>query len=238
MDSNFAECLSFSETPWPDLRIAGGIPALRRASPGISGRHEVDFASINFDGRSYPEHDPFVGRIADLRKMSKLPQQVSDKELQQRFWVSGAGGIGKSALLRQHACHVCDLAFSDEDEPVWLLHAYCLNCIPARDAIAAYEEIPARFGLRTEPVFVEKTAKSLVNQGVALGKIDRHEEAILIFDQVVLLFGHRNEEILAMEVSKALRNRDSHFTGWEISKAPFSRTIKWSRASVRGLSAP
>ncbi|MSR57213.1 MAG: ATP-binding protein [Planctomycetaceae bacterium] len=133
MDSNFADSMEFSALPWPKLPVAAGQVRLRRASPGLANRLEVDFASVVLDGRSYPEHDPFVGRGADLLRLSKLPNPNSDQPLQQLVWVSGDAGMGKSALLRQHACNVRDLAFADEEEPVWLLHAYCQNCIQPRD---------------------------------------------------------------------------------------------------------
>jgi hypothetical protein len=133
MGSNFPDSLEISGQPWPEVRVSAGTVRLRRASPGLTGRLEVDFASLVHDGRSYPEHDPFVGRVADLMKLMKLPDPDSDHPLQQLFWVSGDAGIGKSALLRQHACHVRDLAFTDEEGPVWLLHAYCLDCIQPRD---------------------------------------------------------------------------------------------------------
>jgi hypothetical protein len=155
MDSNFPDCLQFSDRAWPQRRVSAGTVRLQRASPGLSGRLEVDFASVVHDGRSYPEHDPFVGRDANLGRLLQLPNPDSDAPLQQFFWVWGDAGIGKSALLRQHACHVRDLAFADEDDPVWLLHAYCLNCVQPRDvelivcqkaaALYGWEPVPDSF---------------------------------------------------------------------------------------------
>lgn len=60
MGSNFPDCLEISGQPWPELRVSAGTVRLRRASPGLTGRLEVDFASVVQDGRSYPEHDPFA----------------------------------------------------------------------------------------------------------------------------------------------------------------------------------
>jgi len=155
MSSSFPDCLEFSARPWSARPVPEGELRLLRASPGLTGRVEVDFASVVHDGRSYPEHDPFIGRDVELRKLLKLPHPDADEAWQQFSWVWGDAGIGKSALLRQHACHVRDLAFADDDEPVWLLHAYCLNCVQPRDveqlvcrkaaALYGWDPIPESF---------------------------------------------------------------------------------------------
>jgi tetratricopeptide (TPR) repeat protein len=129
----FLDCMVTSPRPWPSITIPHGTVKLSFGSPGISNRFSVDFGSLTQDGRQYPDHDPFVGRTDDLRKLSVLPMLSSDKPKFQAYWVHGDAGIGKTAFLRQHACNIRDLAFADERDPVWLMHVYCFNDIVYSD---------------------------------------------------------------------------------------------------------
>ncbi|MBI3271424.1 MAG: AAA family ATPase [Planctomycetes bacterium] len=125
MTSNFADVMQLGPRPLPDLKVLAGTPSLRRLSPGLGDRTRVEFESIGEGDQSYPDHDPFVGRVDDLRSLLRLPSPSGDGELQRIVWVHGDAGMGKSALLRQLAMHVRDLAFHEVEEPVYLAHMHC-----------------------------------------------------------------------------------------------------------------
>ena len=133
MKSNLPTCLKQSDTPFPAVRIPHGQLIPGRTIPALTGHVDVDFGSIEQDGKLYPEHDPFVGRDTELGQLALLPGVDKEQQLLQLWWVHGTAGLGKSALLRQHAAHVRDIAFHERAEPVWLLHLHCHNFILPRD---------------------------------------------------------------------------------------------------------
>ncbi len=62
-----------------------------------------------------------------------------------------------------------------------------------------------RFGADPEPALREQVAGALYNKGVTLGQLDRSEEAIAVYDQVVTRFGADPEPALREQVAMAQR---------------------------------
>jgi TolA-binding protein len=62
-----------------------------------------------------------------------------------------------------------------------------------------------RFGADPEPALREQVPKALYNKGVTLGQLDRSEEAIAVYDQVVTRFGADPEPALREQVAMAQR---------------------------------
>jgi hypothetical protein len=55
----------------------------------------------------------------------------------------------------------------------------------------------------TEPALREQVAGALVNKGVTLGTLERFEEALAVYDDVVARFGDATEPILRQAVAIA-----------------------------------
>ena len=53
------------------------------------------------------------------------------------------------------------------------------------DAIAVYDDLIARFGSATEPALRELVAKALINKGGALSALDRGEDAIATYSDLI-----------------------------------------------------
>ncbi len=132
MTSNFTDCHTMSETPFPNIQIPKGEPRFLLTSPHLSERYRVDFQSIS-DEERYPDHIPFVGRAEELTSLFVF--EKLDCSTVETFWVYGDPGIGKTALLRQFGESVRDLCFRDDNSPVWLLHLYCANCVQKEHVI-------------------------------------------------------------------------------------------------------
>jgi TolA-binding protein len=60
-------------------------------------------------------------------------------------------------------------------------------------------------GRSSEPALREQVAGALYNKGVTLGQLDRSEEAIAVYDQVVTRFGADPEPALREQVAMAQR---------------------------------
>ena len=75
------------------------------------------------------------------------------------------------------------------------------------EAIAAYDEVVARFGTAAEPSLCERVALALLNKGDVLGYLKRNDEAIAVYDNVVARFGEATEPELRKLVAKALLNK-------------------------------
>ena len=52
----------------------------------------------------------------------------------------------------------------------------------------------------------ERVVTALVNKGVTLGELNRNEDAISAYDEVVRLFGDSTETAMQEQVAKALSN--------------------------------
>jgi tetratricopeptide (TPR) repeat protein len=162
MQSPFAEALRVSNVPLPALQIPPGTAVLSRLSPALAGHAEVDFHSVQIGPLSYPDHDPFVGRLEDLRCLWQLPSPYADRALQRIVWVHGDAGMGKSALLRQFAIVVRDLTFHEATEPVYLLHLYGWSCTrPEELEHAICEKATRLYGLETPPTSIAELARHL-----------------------------------------------------------------------------
>ena len=77
----------------------------------------------------------------------------------------------------------------------------------AEEAVAAYDEVVARFGESPQPALREQTAKALYNKAAALGSLGRAEEAVAAYDEVVARFGESPLPALREQTAKALYNK-------------------------------
>ncbi len=77
----------------------------------------------------------------------------------------------------------------------------------SEDAIAAYDDLLARFGAATELPLREQVGKALVNKGVRLAALGRSEDAIAAYDDLLARFGAATELPLREQVGKALVNK-------------------------------
>ena len=60
---------------------------------------------------------------------------------------------------------------------------------------------------RANPALREQVAKALFNKGVTLGALERSEEAIAVYDEVVARFGDAPDPTLREQVARALFNK-------------------------------
>ena len=62
-------------------------------------------------------------------------------------------------------------------------------------------------GIRSAPHCEIRVARALLSKGVTLGALNRHEEAIAAYDELVKRFGEAEEPVLRERVAKALINK-------------------------------
>jgi hypothetical protein len=72
---------------------------------------------------------------------------------------------------------------------------------------------------------VVSVANALVTKGFSLGKMDRSEEALEVYDEVVARFGDAPEPELREQVAKALVNRG--VTLGEIGVGRYDEAVAW-----------
>jgi hypothetical protein len=75
-------------------------------------------------------------------------------------------------------------------------------------AIAAYDDLLARFGTATEVPIREQIARALVNKGTTLGALGRSEAAIAAYDDLLARFGTATEAPIRDQVAIALRYKE------------------------------
>ena len=77
----------------------------------------------------------------------------------------------------------------------------------SEEAIAAYDDIVARYGAAREAALRERVVRALVNKGVRLGALNRIDEEIAVYDEVIAGYGAAREAALREEVARALVNK-------------------------------
>ena len=60
-------------------------------------------------------------------------------------------------------------------------------------------------------ILLVQIAKALVNKGITLGKLNRNEEAISVYEEVIKRFGESTETALQKQVANALFNKGARF---------------------------
>jgi tetratricopeptide (TPR) repeat protein len=75
------------------------------------------------------------------------------------------------------------------------------------EAIAAYDDLLARFGSAPEPSIREHVARAFCNKGVELGELGRREEAIAAYDVLLARFGSATEPSIREDIAVALCNK-------------------------------
>jgi tetratricopeptide (TPR) repeat protein len=72
------------------------------------------------------------------------------------------------------------------------------------EALAAYDDLVARFGKMTNLSLRAHVAKALINKGATLGALGRNEDAIVNYDDLLVRFGAATEIALREYVARAL----------------------------------
>ena len=75
------------------------------------------------------------------------------------------------------------------------------------DTLAGCEEMERRFGDSEAPAVQEWVAKALVNKGIALGRLNRAQEALSVWDEVEHRFSASNSSAVVEQVARALVNK-------------------------------
>jgi tetratricopeptide (TPR) repeat protein len=83
------------------------------------------------------------------------------------------------------------------------------------DAIAAYDDLIARYGDSNVEALREQVAIALINKGVILNNLQRRDEAIAVNDDVIARYGDSNVEKLRIQVARALFSKALKFDGFE-----------------------
>ena len=145
MRSEFPDAGVLSAAPFGDLSVEPGAPVLVRGTPRQFGWVASDYGEI-VDGRvTYPEHEPFVGRRRILTDLLQRISPFDDSARVQARWITGAGGVGKTALTRELVLTSADALFLDPDRPLWIAQ---MNCYAFTDAGAILREFAKRLSAR------------------------------------------------------------------------------------------
>ena len=105
----------------------------------------------------------------------------------------------------------------------------------AEQAIAAYDEVLARYAGAAEPSLRERAATALFNSAVELAQLGRHEESLAAYQEVVARYADAPEPGLRAHVAGALRNTGLRLTrldraegtlGEQVAMALFNRATR------------
>jgi tetratricopeptide (TPR) repeat protein len=191
------EYLPNSETLDEDRfrRMAGGDPliTLRRLEPDILGEFFV------------------------LDRLSQLPVRERQSLIDAGLTL---GGVESAAFLVRCAIDFPeewrDLGFLKPSIPgpatIAFAHAavgwtYYLGRDRFEDVAAAISVVKELVDKYADPLLRELLACTLVNQGIRLGELERHDEAIAVYDGVVSRYGTAIEPALREQVAVALLNK-------------------------------
>lgn len=185
----------------------------------------ADYLRLSLPHEDSTENLYFIKSVVDRLERAKRREEVENQAL--RLTESKLENIRDSLRRSQYREAIAaarQLQFKDMAsaqrrellEAVW--SAATLLGDNSEDELAGYELVWAIYEslLRESDSYVtdavkavlsERAAKALVNKGVTLDALDRGEEAIAAYDEVVKRFGDAGELSLREEVGKALVNK-------------------------------
>lgn len=141
MTSDAPEAAVKSAEPFGALAVAAGTSVLSRGTPRQLAAAWTDYGEIEDGQIRYPEHEPFVGRHNLLRILLHRTSRFGDGARVTAHWVTGSGGIGKTALTRELVRTTMDAAFVEPDDPLWVEQ---MNCYSFTDAGAVQRRFAGR----------------------------------------------------------------------------------------------
>ncbi len=158
---------------------------------------------------SDPEKVRKISELAeDAQKKSRKDRTVDDyralviESLIQKDWPAMERRASAMAYLFDGEAGDESIAFA------LVQKAYALGQLARHEhAIAANDEVVARFGSSVATALQEIVAMALANKGASLGALTRHEDAIAANDEVVARFGSSAAPGLQEQVANALFNK-------------------------------
>jgi tetratricopeptide (TPR) repeat protein len=182
----------------------------------------VEVAAFAALVRREPAADPTVGRFRAFDGVVSWAR-ANDPPLGPAAWdfvlehaigqdLLGVGVAAFQAAERERAVDAFQRAADGEDPVVAAEALYnkgvALGALGRPvEAVAAYDQVAARFGDSANPALAGQVAWALVNRGVALGALGRPVEAVAAYDQVAARFGDSADPALAEQVAAALGNK-------------------------------
>ena len=163
-----------------------------------------------------PPQDPKI-----LKALADLATDAEKKPRNQRS-LDDYRALVIDALIKQNWSKMESRAtamaylFEDEADDAAMMFAlfrkaYALGKLNRHeDAIAAYDDVIARFGESDDPDLQEQVAIALFNKGADLGALNRHEDAIAAYDDVIARYGGSDAPALKEQVAMALFNKGAH----------------------------
>jgi len=103
-----------------------------------------------------------------------------------------------------------DLKVKEQKQEIKILQDEAAKAYKKGDfqtAINQLDILLSRFRDNDDPSLRKTIARALFNKGHALESLDRHEEAIAIYDELILCFGEADDPALREGVSKGLHNK-------------------------------
>ena len=145
MASEFPEAGVRSAAGFGALAVEPGTPVLARGTPKQFGWVWTDYGEIQDGPVTYPEHEPFVGRRALLTALLRRIPPFGDADRVQAHWITGTGGVGKTALTRELALTTAEGLFVESAEPLWV---HQMNCYAFTDAGSVLRSFAGRLAVR------------------------------------------------------------------------------------------
>ena len=149
---------------------------------------EFESVAEGLESRQKPSEEGEIDfRLSHARALEAYLE--GDKTLAAEYWVKAASS-GEADPI-QEASAIFNAAVLSE----------------GNDAIRLYDVILDRFGEAKDLILQEWVAKSLINKSAILDKMERHQEGLLVDEEVIRRFGDSREPSLQERVAKALLNR-------------------------------
>ncbi len=146
---------------------------------------------------------------ADADIGDKAIRDLTEFEFEVRMAAAGANGAYQTVI--DLAVTMRQLFPSDHVQATALFtQGWALGELDRRaDAIAAYDDLIARFGDSDQMALRIPVAMALFNKGNDLGKLDRRAEAVAVFDDLIARFGTGDQLELREPVARALIGKGS-----------------------------
>lgn len=157
----------------------------------------------------YAAYGEIIKSVRDRRVIDRIIASTPQRFRESPFFDETMKGIMTAEGVSEEAKELpkSEATELDEARKLYLQGVQCYGKGDSEHALTILEQVNIRFGNTGELFLLHEVANALLFKGYILSRLDRNEQEIATYENIVQLCGAREETKLAEQVVKALVNK-------------------------------